>query len=196
MPPSHVKTIRELIYWEYAKLISEAAVGSRKNYGFITHTYKKLKSGQMNPSDILRENQMLVKGDNACAYCDADNDNFHWEHIIPKSRGGPDTIDNMVLACPGCNLSKGAKDPFEWYGNDRKYEIPRIVLGKYLKLVFDAHAAKDSGIALKLGEDAGLKLPVAKSTWKQYAKMKTLGLGDLDKSGIAELTFKGRTLHS
>jgi 3-hydroxyisobutyrate dehydrogenase-like beta-hydroxyacid dehydrogenase len=59
-----------------------------------------------------------------------------------------------------------------------------------------AHAAKDSGIALKLGDDAELKLPLAKATWKQYEKMKALGLGELDKSGVAELTFKGRTLHS
>ena len=60
MPPSHVKTIRELIYWEYAQLIAEAAVSRRKNYGFVTHSYKRLKSGKMNPSDILRENKMLV----------------------------------------------------------------------------------------------------------------------------------------
>jgi 3-hydroxyisobutyrate dehydrogenase len=58
------------------------------------------------------------------------------------------------------------------------------------------HAAKDSGIALKLGEGEDLKLPLAKATWKQYEKMKELGLGELDKSGVAELTFKGRTLHS
>ena len=58
------------------------------------------------------------------------------------------------------------------------------------------HAAKDSGIALKLAEGEGLKLPLAKSSWKQYEKMKGLGLGELDKSGVAELTFKGRTLHS
>ena len=57
------------------------------------------------------------------------------------------------------------------------------------------HAAKDSGIALKLAEDQHLKLPLAKATYKQYEKMKELGLGELDKSGIAELTFKGRTLH-
>ena len=58
------------------------------------------------------------------------------------------------------------------------------------------HAAKDSGIALKLGDAARLKLPLAKATWRQYEKMKKLGLGELDKSGVAELTFKGRTLHS
>ena len=55
-----------------------------------------------------------------------------------------------------------------------------------------AHAAKDSGIALKLGEDQGLKLPLAAATKSQYDRMVELGLGSLDKSGIAELTFKGR----
>jgi 3-hydroxyisobutyrate dehydrogenase len=55
-----------------------------------------------------------------------------------------------------------------------------------------AHAAKDSGIALKLGKEAKLKLPLAAAAYAQYAKMTKLGLGELDKSGIAELTFKGR----
>ena len=54
------------------------------------------------------------------------------------------------------------------------------------------HAAKDSGIALELAQQAGLSLPLAQATKDQYEKMKTLGLGDLDKSGIAELTFPGR----
>lgn len=55
-----------------------------------------------------------------------------------------------------------------------------------------SHAAKDSGIALKLGQAAGLNLPLAAATKKQYDKMVKEGLGELDKSGIAELTFKGR----
>jgi 3-hydroxyisobutyrate dehydrogenase len=55
-----------------------------------------------------------------------------------------------------------------------------------------AHAAKDSGIALKLGKAQGLNLPLAAATKKQYDRMVTEGLGELDKSGIAELTFKGR----
>jgi 3-hydroxyisobutyrate dehydrogenase len=54
------------------------------------------------------------------------------------------------------------------------------------------HAAKDSGIALKLGKEAKLNLPLAAATFAQYEKMKKLGLGSLDKSGIAELTFPGR----
>ena len=55
-----------------------------------------------------------------------------------------------------------------------------------------AHAAKDSGIALHLAELAGLRLPLARATREQYDRMISLGLGELDKSGIAELTFQGR----
>jgi 3-hydroxyisobutyrate dehydrogenase len=55
-----------------------------------------------------------------------------------------------------------------------------------------AHAAKDSGIALALARTAKLELPLARATFGQYRKMIALGLGGLDKSGVAELTFKGR----
>ena len=56
-----------------------------------------------------------------------------------------------------------------------------------------AHAAKDSGIALALGESEGLNLPMAAAAKSQFDKMVEKGIGELDKSGVAELTFKGRT---
>ena len=55
------------------------------------------------------------------------------------------------------------------------------------------HAAKDSGIAANLATSVGLELPVNSATRAQYDLMVAKGLGDLDKSGIAELTFKGRS---
>ena len=55
-----------------------------------------------------------------------------------------------------------------------------------------AHAAKDCGIALDLAGNTGLNLPLAGATKEQYDRMVAEGLGELDKSGIAELTFKGR----
>jgi 3-hydroxyisobutyrate dehydrogenase len=55
-----------------------------------------------------------------------------------------------------------------------------------------AHAAKDSTIALNLGREAALQLPLAAATKAQFDRMVALGLGGLDKSGVAELTFKGR----
>jgi 3-hydroxyisobutyrate dehydrogenase len=55
-----------------------------------------------------------------------------------------------------------------------------------------AHAAKDCGIALSLAREAGLDLPLATAAFEQYERMKAAGLGELDKSGVSELTFKSR----
>lgn len=56
------------------------------------------------------------------------------------------------------------------------------------------HAAKDSGIALELATNAGVNAPLAAATLAQYQRLVAMGLGGLDKSGVAELTFPGRAL--
>ncbi|WP_447969253.1 NAD(P)-dependent oxidoreductase [Nitrospira sp. M1] len=56
-----------------------------------------------------------------------------------------------------------------------------------------AHAAKDSGIAVDMGKQQGLSLPLATATLEQYSRLVQRGKGELDKSAIAELTFRGRT---
>ena len=55
-----------------------------------------------------------------------------------------------------------------------------------------AHAAKDSGIALTLAHAAGINLPLAEATKRQYDRLIAAGKGELDKSAVAELTFPGR----
>jgi hypothetical protein len=46
-----------------------------------------------------------------CEYCHLPQPfselKFHVEHIIPRQHGGPDTPENLALACPECNLLKG-----------------------------------------------------------------------------------------
>ena len=56
-----------------------------------------------------------------------------------------------------------------------------------------AHAAKDSGIALTLAAEHQLSLPLAAASKQQFERLIEKGLGDLDKSGVAELTFPGRS---
>jgi 5-methylcytosine-specific restriction endonuclease McrA len=52
--------------------------------------------------------------DYVCAYCGKDIDQFgHFDHIIPKSRGGKYTFENIVSSCPSCNGKKGARTPEE-----------------------------------------------------------------------------------
>ena len=141
--PRSFSTVRDLIYWEYAKLISERAVGERLSYKFVNFTFRRLVDGKISPSSILTENKQLFTLGDVCAYCGATG-SLQWEHIIPLALGGPDSIDNMVRACAPCNQTKGARDPYQWFlGGGRGDAIPRLVLGKFLKVVFAEYSARD-----------------------------------------------------
>jgi hypothetical protein len=54
MPPPYVKTIREEIFYEYAKLISRSAYGTLQR-AFITDRFKKLRDGEITISGTIRE---------------------------------------------------------------------------------------------------------------------------------------------
>jgi hypothetical protein len=151
MPPPIVKTIEDLIYWEYAKLVAGSAVHDRQNRAFEMHIFLQLRKGEKHMSDVVREDKLLVESyANQCAYCGKKN-NLEWEHIIPRARAVDDAMvtiidsgDNLVRACKHCNASKGDRDPYEWYislygEKEGKYKIPRIVWGKYLKLMHGLH---------------------------------------------------------
>ncbi|MDH5782580.1 MAG: HNH endonuclease [Candidatus Bathyarchaeota archaeon] len=47
-----------------------------------------------------------------CIYCGKKRD-LTVEHILPRSRGGPDIADNVVFVCARCNSSKGDKRLYE-----------------------------------------------------------------------------------
>jgi 5-methylcytosine-specific restriction endonuclease McrA len=50
-----------------------------------------------------------------CAYCGtALGQSWHWDHVIPLSRGGTNWPSNLRPACPDCNQRKGAQDWRTW----------------------------------------------------------------------------------
>jgi len=51
----HVKSFRDLIYWQYAKIISESAGAGKRQYGFVMDRFKKLVSGEISWSTSIRE---------------------------------------------------------------------------------------------------------------------------------------------
>lgn len=52
-----------------------------------------------------------------CWWCGiAVGDTYHVDHVRPLARGGSNGPENIVISCPHCNLSKGAKLPQEWNG--------------------------------------------------------------------------------
>lgn len=61
-----------------------------------------------------RPNRVRVyKRDNyECVYCGSST-HLTLDHVIPKSRGGKNTWDNLVTSCFKCNLRKGDKTPEE-----------------------------------------------------------------------------------
>jgi hypothetical protein len=58
MPPGYVKTIREELLYEYAKLISRSAHG-KIVYPFVSDRFKKLRDGQVTISGTIRESRDL-----------------------------------------------------------------------------------------------------------------------------------------
>jgi len=144
-PPKYVKTVRDLIYWLYAELIARAA-GFEDNYGFVVSRWKKLKSGEMKWSSSVRDYQKEWEKGRVCVYCGS-TEGLSIDHIIPVSRAGVDprvkalleSPDNCVWACRACNSSKGDRDIFEWYGEGRLDEIPKLALSKFLKLAYKVH---------------------------------------------------------
>lgn len=60
------------------------------------------------------------KQNNKCAYCLRKNIKLTVEHVLPLSRGAKHCIDNVILACTGCNYSKNAKTIEEWLEHNKK----------------------------------------------------------------------------
>jgi|WetSurMetagenome_2_1015567.scaffolds.fasta_scaffold74657_3 hypothetical protein len=139
MPPNAVKTIKDTIYWQYAKLISKSAgMKINESRAFQMSTFKKLQSGEMKWSSAIREWLREHEKEGECIYCGAKED-LTTEHILPRSCGGPDTPENAIRVCKSCNSKKGAKRLYEWFGHDNRDKIPRIAEGKYLKLLYNLH---------------------------------------------------------
>jgi hypothetical protein len=143
MPPNAVKTIKDLIFWQYAKLISKSAGFGINERAFQMSKFKELQEGKIIWSTNIREWIKEHENPNECIYCGI-KQNLTIEHILPTSRGGPNTSDNTVWICKSCNSKKGDKGLYEYFGLENKDKIPRIAEGKYLKLLYKIHEEKGS----------------------------------------------------
>jgi hypothetical protein len=55
-----------------------------------------------------------MKVTRSCSYCSRADRPIHLDHVVPRSRGGPDAPRNLVTACESCNMAKGDLLPSEW----------------------------------------------------------------------------------
>jgi len=116
------------------------------------------------PADIVREVER--RAGQRCEYCRMhqalQGATFHVEHVVPRSRGGTSSLENLAWACPGCNLHKSDRvesaDPesgasvtlfnpradswsnhFRW---DRYYVAPTTDRGRATVAALDLNSAR------------------------------------------------------
>lgn len=159
MPDRDVKTIRDQIFFQYAKIIGRRAFGPNAKkvaYGFIKTKFRELRDDEQQWSDIIRNDKQLVEGEKKCVYCGA-TENLQWEHIVAKSLMINERcptcpriqeIHNLVWACRTCNASKSDKGLYHFirdtYTGDGKYydNVPILAEEKYLKTIYYCHECK------------------------------------------------------
>lgn len=60
----------------------------------------------------LTRRNVMHRDNYTCQYCGRKSD-LTIDHVVPRSRGGKDKWDNVVVACLRCNVSKGSRTPKE-----------------------------------------------------------------------------------
>ena len=61
----------------------------------------------------LTRRNILHRDSHTCQYCGHTGDGLTLDHVIPRSRGGGDTWENITTACVRCNIKKGCRTPQE-----------------------------------------------------------------------------------
>ena len=80
------------------------------------------------PHDLTEEEwyETLEYFNNECAYCGDSESGLAQEHVIPVSKGGPYTQENIIPACQSCNSSKHVADLEGWYLSYEHYDEERL----------------------------------------------------------------------
>ncbi len=132
-------TVGELLHACYANLaMAHAAVGKgAKTYGRLhfmirARLLKGLNDGTMSVGSLVEDERLKFVLPRACCYCGSAGQ-LSVDHLIPTSRGGLESGDNIVWSCRACNSSKGAVDVLDWYAKRGEFP-PLLLLRRYLKL--------------------------------------------------------------
>jgi 5-methylcytosine-specific restriction endonuclease McrA len=92
-----------LILKRKAQFIADKVI---RLFDYIRIPYKKIKE------NTPTRNLIYKRDNHRCAYCNS-KENLTIDHIIPTSRGGKNTWENMISCCGRCNLKKGNRTPDE-----------------------------------------------------------------------------------
>ena len=95
-----------------------------KNF-FEGKSNREIKNVRFNKRSVNRM-RLVVSDGRGCAYCGLEEVPLEVEHIIPKSRGGTNRLQNLALSCKECNLAKGNKLPHEIEDTHLRERVIRV----------------------------------------------------------------------
>lgn len=83
---------------------------------FIVFNYdSKRRAIKKDGDSFMKVKLWAEKQKKICYWCNIDcTDNYHIDHYVPLAKGGLHTVDNLVISCAKCNMTKSAKDPFKF----------------------------------------------------------------------------------
>lgn len=101
------RTLRNVKRW---------AADNKEKTNLYKKNYKHKRRLKESSGVGMRSLREWVESQNKiCYWCDVECENdFHIDHYIPLSTGGHHKPDNLRISCPGCNLTKSAKDPYKF----------------------------------------------------------------------------------
>lgn len=160
-PP--ILTVRAKIAWSYANLarahaaLSEGATAYSKTHHIIRNRlYHGIMGKRMSMRSLLDDEAVKLKAERCCSYCGS-RDFLSIDHLLPRTRGGSDSGENLVLACKPCNTSKGGADMMEWML--RNGNFPSILIfRRYIKLLV-LYYEKENLLDLELSDPDLSKTP-------------------------------------
>ena len=122
-----------LQHWEAANERRHEPYGPGLFYHQVLPVFHGLKN-------ISRETVLRHVQAETCVACTAHVNigRSELDPIIPKSHGGPDSLENSMGLCRRCNASKGQKDLLEWW-SDKGFGVaalPRNILCLYARIIW------------------------------------------------------------
>lgn len=109
---------------EFARLFMAAARGEQNIFS------RFVKPWNLRPPmcEWIKIRERIFRRDNyTCAYCGIRGVALECDHIVPLSRGGPNSDDNLTTACRRCNQSKRDKTVEEWRAQRGKGTVVSVV---------------------------------------------------------------------
>lgn len=158
-------TIRDLIYYQYSKLLCKSLLqdpndlnSSSDHSQCVNKIFLELKSGVKNWSELISKGLPLDESSKVCLFCGNAFD-VSPDHIVPMSLkisvrcSSCDIIHavhNLIWVCKVCNSSKGTFGLYEFYKHKYPYDkncfalIPPLAEMRYLRTMYHCHECAGS----------------------------------------------------